>query len=322
MAVLRITLLWLFCLPLWAASFGPADFAKRDWLAIVAAYEPEMAAIDKALASSPDASISATQTFRGVRYQLAHYKGKKLLIFASGVSVTNAAMTMQMALDYFPVGQVVMMGIAGGVNPKFHPGDIAVPARWYYHDEAVYANPDPAHKGQYLLPDYYQAELKKWQQLAKSDPNRPHYQPFGFIFPNEVKVIKDGWQQRQPMPYFSADSQLLAAVKAAASAVTIKMPSGRKVQVSVGGNGVTGSVFLDNSRYRQWLRRVYRADVTEMESAALAQVCFVNNVPWVVIRSVSDLAGGQQGKNTENVFDAIASGTAAELLLAMLDKLS
>jgi adenosylhomocysteine nucleosidase len=37
-----------------------------------------------------------------------------------------------------------------------------------------------------------------------------------------------------------------------------------------------------------------------MESAAVTKVCFVNNVDWLVIRSISDLAGGQPGKNVEN----------------------
>jgi adenosylhomocysteine nucleosidase len=50
-------------------------------------------------------------------------------------------------------------------------------------------------------------------------------------------------------------------------------------------------------------------------------VSFVNDVDWLIIRSISDLAGGQHGKNVENVFDAIASGTGTKLLLGILDEL-
>ncbi len=57
-----------------------------------------------------------------------------------------------------------------------------------------------------------------------------------------------------------------------------------------------------------------------MESAAVGQVCFVNNVDWVIIRSISDLAGGQHGKNDENIFNDIASETGAKLLLSLLDE--
>ena len=34
-----------------------------------------------------------------------------------------------MALDYFPVDELVYMGIAGAVNPKWQPGDVIVPER-------------------------------------------------------------------------------------------------------------------------------------------------------------------------------------------------
>ena len=100
------------------------------------------------------------------------------------------------------------------------------------------------------------------------------------------------------------------------------MPSGKPIQVQVGGNGVTGSVFVDNAEYRTWLREVFKANVAEMESASVAQVCFVNDIDWVIIRSVSDLAGGQKGKNEESVFDAIASGTGTRLMLGLLDEIA
>jgi adenosylhomocysteine nucleosidase len=58
-----------------------------------------------------------------------------------------------------------------------------------------------------------------------------------------------------------------------------------------------------------------------MESAAVGQVCFINDVDWVIIRSISDLAGGQHGKNDENVFDGSASGTGTKLMIGLLDQI-
>tara|TARA_R110000787_G_scaffold190530_1_gene301977 strand:+ start:133 stop:525 length:393 start_codon:yes stop_codon:yes gene_type:complete len=124
------------------------------------------------------------------------------------------------------------------------------------------------------------------------------------------------------MPYFTASKELLELTKRAVEKGSlIAMPSGKSIHVKVGGNGATGSVFLDNAEYRKWIRRVFNADVSEMESAAVAQVYSVNDVDWVVICSISDLACGQQGKNVENVFDGIASGTGAKLLLGVLDEM-
>ena len=285
------------------SAYGPKVFSdKNKWTAIVAAYAPEIKAIDQAFAQLDDAQINQTLTIRGVKYQLGSYKGEPVVIFTTGISVTNAAMTMQMALDYFPIDRVVMMGIAGAVNPDFRPGDIAVPERWYFHDESVYVNPDPQETGSFVLPDYYESALQKYQKRREQDPHSPAYENFGYIHPEEMTVVKQGWDKPKQMPYFTATEELMELAKKAVKAVSpINMPSGNPIQIKVGGNGVTGSVFLDNAEYRQ--------------------VCFVNNVDWIIIRSISDLAGAQHGKNVENVFDGIASGTGTKLMIGLLDQI-
>ena len=96
----------------------------------------------------------------------------------------------------------------------------------------------------------------------------------------------------------------------------------RKAQLTVGGNGVTGSVFLDNREYRKWTRDVFDAEVTEMESAAVGQVCTINDVDWVIIRAISDLAGGQEGVNVEHIYDQEVSRVGANVLFAVLDALA
>ena len=66
---------------------------------------------------------------------------------------------------------------------------------------------------------------------------------------------------------------------------------------------------------------MFKAEVTEMESAAVGQVCEINEVDWVIIRSISNLAGGQEGVNDEHIYDVEASRVAAKLLFALLDEL-
>lgn len=304
-------------------EYGPRTFnVDNKWTAIVSAYEPEIAAIDEAFAALDDVKINQELTIKGVKYQIGTYKGEPVVIFTTGISVPNAAMTVQMALDYFPIDKVVMMGIAGAINPDFAPGDIAIPARWYFHDESVYVNPDRKKEGEYLLPDYYENALERYKEREANDPHMPKYKNFGMIHPEEMAVVKDGWASPKQMPYFTASSSLLDLSKKALQSIDkITMPSGKPISVKIGGNGVTGSVFADNGEYRIWLRDVFNAEVTEMESAAVGMVCFVNEVDWIIIRSVSDLAGGQSGKNDENVYDAIASGTGTKLLMGLLDQI-
>jgi adenosylhomocysteine nucleosidase len=305
-----------------ATEYGPKEWnVANGWTAVVAAYAPEIAAIDRMFEAHPDAKIDETVTFRGVSYQLGTFYDEPVVIFTTGVSVTNAAMTVQMALDYFPIDRLIMMGIAGGVNPEFEPGDISIPERWYFHDESVYVNPDPEAEGNYILPDYFESTINYFKSRKADDPHVPDYKNIGYIFPDEVSVIRDGWEKPKMMPYFSVTPELYEIAKSTVESMEdILMPSGNPIHVVAGGNGVTGSVFLDNAEHRLWLREVYTAEVTEMESAAVGQVCFVNDVDWLIIRSISDLAGGQTGKNAENVFDAIASGTGATFLKHMLEE--
>lgn len=305
-------------------EYGPKDFrVDNKWTAIVAAFEPEINAINEAFATIEDAQIDKVLTIKGVKYQIGTYKGEPIVIFTTGISVANAAMTMQMALDYFPIDKVVMMGIAGAVNPVFEAGDIAIPERWYFHDESVYVNPNPNEKGKFILPEHYEKALKSYKARESVDPNAPKYKNFGFIHPREVTVIKDGLAKPQGTPYFTVSEELFSLAKKALSTIDpIKVPSGKPINIIIGGNGVTGSIYADNAKYRLWLRDVFTAQVTEMESAAVGQVCFVNEVDWIIIRSVSDLAGAQKGHNQISVFDAIASGTATKLMIGLLDQIN
>lgn len=323
---LFITALGLYLLTGCASTpspkYGPKVFDETGYTAVVVAYQPEMKALLETIEKDPDAAINESVTFKGIEYRLGTYNGKPILIFATGMSIANAAMSMQMALDYFPVDQVVYMGIAGAVNPEWQPGDVIVPERWYYHDESVYSNPDPEVEGAYVLPDYYREFLEEQPARRAKDPHTPNYEPFEFIHPDEVLIIKDGMSQPEDQAYFAATPRLLDAARRAIKVLPPQMVLGERASVmTVGGNGVTGSVFLDNRDYRKWTRDVFGAEVTEMESAAIGQVCVINEVDWVIIRSISDLAGGQEGVNVEHIYDVEASRAAAALLFALLDQL-
>ena len=126
----------------------------------------------------PNTSIHTTTTIKGVTYRIGTYHDEPILIFATGMSIANAAMTMQMALDYFPVKQVVYMGIAGAVNPKWQPGDVIVPARWYYHDESVYTNEDPNAPGNTYCLNIMQSSLKSKMNAALKILTHQNISPF------------------------------------------------------------------------------------------------------------------------------------------------
>ena len=75
----------------------------------------------------------------------------------------------------------------------------------------------------------------------------------------------------------------------------------------------TGDVFLTDLNKKKIIREEFNADVIDMESGAIAQVAYLNKIPFGAIRSVSDTPNG----NNASTFDEnlkLASKRAAKLL--------
>ncbi len=304
--------------------FAPLTKAVEGgaYTALVTAYDPEIEELLGYLEAFPEFELTETVVHKGVTYRKGRLGEEPVVIFVTGMSIANAAMTMQMAIDQFPLKRVLYSGIAGAVNPELQVGDVIVPERWYYHDESAYFNLDPEREGEHIVADYFASRARFYPENRPDDPHVPDYDNFGVIYPDEVLVIKEGWERPREVSYFEATPAIVeAARRAVAELPGLPVSEGRNAIVRVGGNGVTGSVFVDNLFYREWLRTVWKAEVTEMESAAVGQVCFVNEVPWVIVRGVSDLAGGQAGRNEENIYDRVASLNAAQVLVAILREL-
>uniref|UniRef100_A0A7V0Z7U9 adenosylhomocysteine nucleosidase n=1 Tax=candidate division WOR-3 bacterium TaxID=2052148 RepID=A0A7V0Z7U9_UNCW3 len=58
----------------------------------------------------------------------------------------------------------------------------------------------------------------------------------------------------------------------------------------ISGNIATGDQFIADENKRRWIEKTFSVECVEMEGAAVAQVCVINKVPFVIIRSLSDLA--------------------------------
>lgn len=59
------------------------------------------------------------------------------------------------------------------------------------------------------------------------------------------------------------------------------------------GTIVSGDRFVADSETLRWLQREFSALATEMEGAAVGYTCKLNDVPFVVVRGLSDTAGEQ-----------------------------
>ena len=118
---------------------------------------------------------------------------------------------------------------------------------------------------------------------------------------------------------FVSDAKLLSC------AMTVKLDGFSLVS----GRIVSGDQFIDDRDKAKHLAQQFGALACEMEGAAVAHTCYVNKVPFVVIRAMSDLAG-REDKVAIHSYDELkdmvahrSSYVVKQMLLSdLLDKVS
>ena len=87
------------------------------------------------------------------------------------------------------------------------------------------------------------------------------------------------------------------------------------------GTIATGDQFVASSSYVKLLQEKFDAIACEMEGASVAAVCVQYNVPFVVIRTMSDKADGAAHETYENWVD-IASDNSCSIVMKMLEEMN
>jgi adenosylhomocysteine nucleosidase len=299
---MRLTAVLLLALAVSRPAFAAPLLDDTPRTAVISAFAPELSALSAAAADRRTFDVNGTRVIVG------KLEGQPVVLFLSGMSMVNAAMTTQAALDRFAVRRIVFSGIAGGSDPALDIGDVVVPAQWRSFQENVLARETAS--GHY-------------------DPPADEYidgQPFGMAFPRQVEVTrKPGQPERRA--WFDADSALLAIAQTSAQGVSLKRCVTdqrcltKPPKVVVGGHGVSSQSFVDNAAVRAWVFATFQAQVIDMETSAVAQVAYVNGVPFIAFRSLSDLAGGGEGQNQVRTFFQLAADNSATVVRAFLKAL-
>ncbi|RAK17346.1 adenosylhomocysteine nucleosidase [Anoxybacillus vitaminiphilus] len=133
---------------------------------------------------------------------------------------------------------------------------------------------------------------------------------------HDVDVTAFGYEYGQVpgMPArYTADKKLVEAAEKSAQQIT-------NIQV-VKGLIATGDSFMSDPARVEFVRTKF-ADLyaVEMEAAAIAQVCTQFNVPFVIIRALSDIAGKESNISFEQFLHKAALHSS-NLVLSMLTKL-
>lgn len=231
--------------------------------------------------------IQRSDTLLGRVVQIGTLSGKKIVLAKSGIGMTNAAMAAQKMIDNYDPKAVIFSGIAGAIDTSVHIGDIVVCEKWATHDYGYIGGEGFEAGGVYVRP-YGKDSLKE-------------------------------------MTFLAVDSALFnKAIELGKAQIAFDSIGNRVPEIIIGGNGVSGNQFIDQVEKRLWLSENFDALTVDMETAAVAQVCTVNGVPFIGFRSASDLAGGSGSESARTEiekFFEVAAVNSAKVVIEYLQTL-
>jgi adenosylhomocysteine nucleosidase len=218
-----------------------------------------------------------------VRFWTGRLRGRRVVIAMTGVGKVNAAVVTALTYHRFRPSHVIFSGIAGGLDPELHPGDIIIASQTFQHDLGRLTDDGVTLRG------------------AR----------------NAVTYM------RNPVDFAADPRLLKLAQEAAKHVTLdpIATPDGKRTPKVVTGAIATGDVFVSSPRKRRELHETMKADAVEMEGAAVAQVCHQWAVPCLVIRCISDRADDNAVLDSR-LFRVTAAHNAAALVAAIVARLA
>ena len=244
-------------------------------IALVSAMHEELAAV---LARMPDEHKT---TVAGRDFWLGHWHGHDVVAVLSRIGKVAAATTATALIERFGVTRMVFTGVAGGLAPHVHVGDVVVAREFIQHD--LDASPlFPRHQVPLTGMTRFPADAALSDALAAAAP----------------LALQDMRASLPPAEWLNLDlanAQVLEGLIA------------------------SGDRFVSQTLESQVLQReLPEALAVEMECAAMAQVCHDYGVPLAAVRTISDRADDAAHVDFPRFIQSIASRYSVAVLDRLL----
>jgi adenosylhomocysteine nucleosidase len=222
--------------------------------------EPEVRGLVEAM------TVETTGRSAGFDFWQGSLEGIDCVIARCGMGKVSAAAGLQRLIDQFAITQLIVCGLAGGLQRNLGVGDVVVGERFVQYD--LDASP--------IYPRFEVPGLGRDAFVADSD------------------LVK----------------QAIAAAGRIAGSPTVYQ-----------GLIVTGDQFVKDDRRQELLSDFPDALCVEMEGAAIAQVCYLNALPFVIIRVISDRADGSAPTDFKRFVTEVAPTYTVGIVLELLRSL-
>lgn len=201
--------------------------------------------------------------------------GKEVvLVFSRWGKVASAVTTTQLIND-FQLSEIIFTGVAGALNTDLNIGDVVIGKVLFQHDIDA----------------------------------SPLYQKF------EIPLLKkQGFETHQNQKLWNAAKSFINNFKDL-------IPSEKAIKFDISAPKMKEGIILSGDQFisskekiEQLVNDIPDADCVEMEGAAIAQVCYEYNIPFSIIRIISDKAMDNSHIDFQKFADEIASHYAKAIL--------
>lgn len=234
-------------------------------IAVIGALEKEVrhiyAAVEKGTASDE----------AGLTVVGGEYHGFTLVATTAGMGTVNAAAAAQHLISAHGANAIIFSGIAGGLNPALHIGDVVIGETLRYLDT------DTA-------------------LIAESHPGLEEFSSSDFLVDLAEETLRaHGYVDASPV-----SNEEREQARAAADATLFRRNNpNAEPQRYLRGTIATGDRFVSGSEAKAAAIAATHGDCVEMEGAAIAHVAAKNGIDCLVLRAISD--------NCDESYDALSS---------------
>jgi adenosylhomocysteine nucleosidase len=262
-----------------------------------------------------DMTITSTKVVNNRNVYIGELYGKQVALASGSYGSINAAVMAQSIIEIFNIEGIVFVGTAAAMKPGVRVGDVLVPALLLNYEERQAASYVGNDVEVYSTPaeDYY------------TYVNDPYFKTanFGMMFPYYI-YLPDydlGVEKTQKKYWLDVDPDYLAVMQTAVQGLVLPNCGTSKCapyqpEVTVGGKGVSGLTLLTNALYHDYIWDKFQPDCLDKESAQIAWLAFVNQKPFIAIRSPTDGGGYPQPS-----ISGLAYKTSNEVAKAFLQAL-
>ena len=219
----------------------------------------------------------------GIDYTVRNLEGARIVAACGGMGTINAASATQFLVDHFGPDVLVFSGIAGGLNPRIGMGDVVVGERLECLDSDMEIIAESAPHLMSFPADGHLVRLAERELSSR-----------GFV---RVASVREGGDEEHAAVYGTLE------------------PHAPRYTTGI---VATSDLFSTDSETLASIRRDYLADCEEMEGVAAAQVCARADVPFLAIRSISNVCGEAYEELDDKEDDLVSTAClAAEVTLGI-----